>query len=214
MVLKINLIKNKCALAYGGGYTTIMQQLKCSEEEALTIVKNYEEGFKGTSDFAKRGSRFVRKNGYILICPLTGHRMYWWDHKEWLKRQTSFTQEFWEEYRTKHKNTNDSIANLVKMHFKAASKYDRLARNSPPQGTSSIMTKEAVTNIFNWIVDKGYFGKILCCALVHDETCWEYPKEVKDFPNIVKTKMEESAAKYCKSIPIPAEVSVGDYWIH
>ena len=103
---------------------------------------------------------------------------------------------------------------MVKTHFKAASKYDRLARNAPVQGTSSIMTKDAVINIFNWIVDNGYFGKILCCALVHDETNWEYPKELKEFPNIVSKTMEESAAKYCKSLPIPAEASVGEYWIH
>ena len=202
------------ALAYGGGYTTIMASLKCSEEEALTIVKNYEEGFKGTIEFAKKGSAFVRKNGYILICPITGHRMYWWDHKEWLERQKSFTPEFWEEYRQYHKGTTSDVALKVKMHFKAASKYDRLARNSPAQGTSAIMTKEAVTNILNWIVDNGYFSKILCCALVHDETCWEYPKELEEFPNIVKSMMEESAAKYCKSLPIPAEASVDLHWVH
>lgn len=202
------------ALAYGGGYTTIMQSLKCSEEEALTIVKNYEEGFKGTIEFAKKGSAFVRKNGYIIICPLTGHRMYWWDHDKWLERQKSFTQEFWEDYRNNHKGTNSDIAMMVKMHFKAASKYDRLARNSPAQGTSSIMTKDAVTNIFNWIVDNGYFGKILCCALVHDETNWEYPKEIEDFPKIVSSMMEASAAKYCKSLPIPAEASVDICWRH
>ena len=46
------------------------------------------------------------------------------------------------------------------------------------------------------------------------ETCWEYPEEIKEFPNIVSSKMEESAAKYCKSLPIPAEASVGKYWIH
>lgn len=202
------------ALAYGGGYTTIMQQLKCSEEEAKTIVKNYEEGFRGTTEFAKRGSAFVRKNGYILMCPLTGHRMYWWDHKEWLERQKSFTQDFWEEYRTEHKGTGDAVAKEVSMHFRAASKWDRLARNAPPQGTSACMTKEATTNIFNWIVDNGYFGKIRCCAVVHDETNWEFPKEVKEFPHIVKLKMEEAAAKYCKSIEIPAEATVGKYWIH
>lgn len=202
------------ALAYGGGYTTIMQSLKCSEEEALTIVKNYEEGFKGTIEFAKKGSAFVRKNGYILICPITGHKMYWWDHKEWLERQKSFTPEFWEEYRARHKGTSSQTALMVKQHFKAASKYDRLARNSPAQGTSAIMTKNAVTQIFNWVVDNNYFGKILCCALVHDETVWEYPKELSNFPNIVKEFMEQSAAKYCKSIEIPAEASVGDYWIH
>lgn len=202
------------ALAYGGGYTTIMEQLKCSEEEALTIVKNYEEGFKGTTEFAKKGSAFVRKNGYILMCPLTGHKMYWWDHKDWVERQKSFTSEFWEEYRLRHKGTGDTIAKEVSMHFRAASKWDRLARNAPPQGTSACMTKEATTNIFNWIVDNGYFGVILCCALVHDETNWEFPKEIKEFPDIVKTLMEQSAAKYCKSIEIPAEASVGDHWIH
>lgn len=46
------------------------------------------------------------------------------------------------------------------------------------------------------------------------ETNWEYPKELKEFPNIVSKTMEESAAKYCKSLPIPAEASVGEYWIH
>lgn len=202
------------ALAYGGGYTTIMQQLKCSEEEALQIVRNYEEGFRGTIEFAKKGSKFVRENGYIVICPATGHRMYWWDHKDWIERQKSFTPEFWEEYRTKHKGTGDFIAKEVSMHFKAASKYDRLARNSPAQGTSAIMTKEAVISIFNWIVDNNFFGKIKCCALVHDETCWEYPKEIPEFSNIVKQYMEKAAKKYCKSIEIPAEEAVGTCWIH
>lgn len=157
------------ALAYGGEHTTIMQQLKCSEEEALNIVKNYEEGFKGTVEFAKRGAAFVRKNGYILMCPQTGHKMYWWDHKQWLERQKSFTKEFWEDYRENHKGTGDEIAVMVSKHFRAASKWDRLARNAPPQGTSAIMTKEAVVSIFNWIVENKHFGKILCCALVHDK---------------------------------------------
>lgn len=202
------------ALAYGGGYTTIMQQLKCTEEEAKQIVKNYEEGFKGTAEFARRGSSFVRKNGYILMCKDTGHKMYWWDFNDWLERQESFDADFWDEYREKHKGTGDAVALMVSRHFRAASKWDRLARNAPPQGTSAVMTKEATTNIFNWIVDNGYFGKILCAALVHDETNWEYPEEVSQFPKIVKQMMEASAAKYCKSIEIPAEASVGSHWIH
>lgn len=202
------------ALAYGGGYTTIMSQLKCSEEEAKTIVKNYEEGFKGTIEFAKKGSRFVRNNGYIIINPNTGHRLNWWDWKEWKEEQSSFTPKFWEEYRNKHKGTDDNIAKMVSKHFKAASKYDRLARNAPAQGTSAIMTKVAVTDIFNWIVKHGYFGKIHCCVLVHDETNWDYPKEVEEFPKIVKSYMERAASMFCKSLPIPAEASIGDHWIH
>ena len=103
---------------------------------------------------------------------------------------------------------------MVSMHFKAASKYDRLARNAPAQGTSAIMTKVAVTDIFNWIVDNGYFGIIHCCVLVHDETNWDYPKEVTVFPSIVQSCMEKAAAQFCKSLKIPAEPAVGDHWIH
>lgn len=202
------------ALAYGAGYTTIMQALKCTEEEALQIVKNYEEGFKGTIEFARKGAAFVRKNGYILMCPLTGHKMYWWDHKEWLERQQSFTPEFWEEYRSKHKGTGDRIAQTVSMHFRAASKYDRLARNAPPQGTSAIMTKEAVTNLFNWIVDNNYFGIVKIVALVHDEVNIEYPKSMPNTSVILQNFMETAAAKYCKSLPIPAEASVDTHWVH
>ena len=157
------------ALAYGGGYTTIMQQLKCSEEEAKKIIANYEEGFKGTVEFAKRGAAFVKKNGYVLMCKHTGHKMYWWDHKDWLERQKSFTSEFWEDYRVNHKGTGDAIAQEVSMHFRAGSKWERMARNAPAQGTSAVMTKSAVIDIFNWIVDHNYFNKILCCALVHDK---------------------------------------------
>lgn len=213
------------ALAYGGGYTTIMAQLKCSEEEAKTIVKNYEEGFKGTIDFARKGSAFVRENGYIIINKNTGHRLNWWDWQEWKERQKSFTPEFWEEYRIIKEQWQKSgphdfwepkpdILTKVSDHFKTASKYDRLARNAPAQGTSACMTKEATTAIFNWIVDNGYFGIIHCCALVHDETNWDYPKDVTEFPSVVQKAMEQAAAKYCKSLPIPAEASVGSCWIH
>lgn len=86
------------------------------------------------SDFAKRGSAFVRKNGYIIICKHTGHKLYWWDHKEWLERQKSFTPEFWENYKLYHKGTGDEIAKEVSTHFRAASKWDRMARNAPTQG--------------------------------------------------------------------------------
>ena len=50
--------------------------------------------------------------------------------------------------------------------------------------------------------------------MVHDEINCEYPEEYVDFPNILVNIMTESASKYCKSLPIPAEASVGDYWIH
>ena len=42
----------------------------------------------------------------------------------------------------------------------------------------------------------------------------DYPKEVENFPQTLESIMEQAAAKYCKSLPIPAEAQVGSYWKH
>ena len=141
--------------------------------------------------------------------------MYWWDWKHWKEVQDSFTPEFWEEYKTYHKGTGDNIEQEVKQHFKAASKWDRMALNAPTQNTGVDILKTAATELFNWIVDNNYFGKILLCALVHDEQLLEFPEELKDtFPKLLEDIMLKAAAKFCKSVPIPAEAEVSDHWVH
>ena len=202
------------AYMFGAAAHTISQAANCSEEQAQAYIDALDKEFTGVSSFAKRGSKFVREHGYILICPYTGHKMYWWDWKEWKERQTSFTQEFWEDYRLHHKGTGDSVALMVREHFQAAGKYDRMARNSVTQGTGAIIMKEAITQLFRWILENNYFGVIHLCCCVHDEIVCDFPKELDFFPKKLESIMEEAAAKYCKTLPIPAEASVDVCWRH
>lgn len=202
------------AWLFGAAAFTISQSANCSVEEAQEYINRLEEGFKGVSDFAKKGSDFVRKNGFVLINPQTGHRITWWDHNEWLDRQKQFTPEFWEEYKLKHKGTGDYIANTVREHFQAAGKWDRVARNGVTQGTGAIIMKSSLTDLFNWIVDNDNFKKVQICIEVHDEINCYYPEDMIEFPNVLKNIMENAASLYCKTLPIPAEASVGDHWIH
>ena len=202
------------AYMFGAAAPTISTSANCSVEEAQAYIDTLDKAFIGMSTFAKKGAQFVRSHGYILINPITGHKMYWWDWDKWKERQQSFTQEFWEEYRTMHKGTGDDVALEVRQHFQAAGKYDRLARNSVTQGTGAIIMKTAMTQLFKWIINNGYFGIIHICASVHDEICCDYPEEVEDFPKVLESIMEGAAAMYCKSLPIPAEAAVGDHWIH
>ena len=203
------------ALSYGGDYTTLMSSLGISETEAKSIVTNYQEGYKDTMIYAQKGSKFVRTNGYIEINPKFGHRLNWWDFKKWKKRQESFTSEFWEDYEKYHKGTGDSVHLEVKAHFQAASKYDRLARNAPSQGSSSIMTKLALIDLFKWIVENGYFAKVLIVNVTHDEINTEFPKELQDFyPKLVQDIMSKAGKIICTKVEVPAEASVGDCWIH
>lgn len=203
------------ALNFGGGLPAIMQAINCSEEKAKEILSNYENGFRGTAEFAKKGSYLVRQNGYVLMNSITGHKMYWYDHDKWVNKQSSFTPEFWEEYRAIHKGSGDAVALEVSQHFKAASKWDRMARNAPTQGTCAIALKHSQITLFNYILNNGYFGKIKLCALVHDECLWEAPKEIAlDFAKLIEKTMLDTMAIYCKSIPVPAEAEIKDYWVH
>jgi DNA polymerase-1 len=200
---------------FGAAAPTLAATAGCTVEEAQEVVNKLDKAFSGMTAFAKKGAAFVRSHGYIIINPQTGHRLTWWDWDTWKERQKRFNAPgFWDDFKAHHKGTGDALCMEVRHHFQAASKYDRLARNVVTQGTGAIILKSAMTTLFNWIVDNGYFNIIHICVAVHDEINCDYPKEVEDFPNILETIMEQAAAKYCKSLPIPAEASVSDHWIH
>lgn len=186
----------------------------CSLEKAQEFADAYNRGFKGIAKFKVKGSKFVRSHGYIVLNPITGHKTYWWDWEEWCARQKTFTQDFWEEYRRYHKGTNDDVAKLVSMHFKAGSKWDRKALNSVTQGTGAICLKVAARKFFDWVMDNGHFNVVKIVNFVHDELCIEYPESMPELGKMLEKIMEETAAIYCKSLPIPAEASVGKHWIH
>lgn len=202
------------AYMFGAAAPTIAQSAHCSVEQAQEYINRLDKGFSGISKFAKEGSAFVRKNGYVLINKYTGHKMYWWDHDKWLERQKSFTQEFWEDYRINHKGTGSKVALEVREHFQAASKWDRMARNACTQGSGACITKLACTNFFNWIVNNNLFDKVKIVAVVHDEICIEYPKDLQDTYKILEYHMEEASKEYCKFSKIPAKAEVSTHWVH
>ena len=132
------------ACQFGGGWKAIMESLSCSKEEAVDIENGYYNLFQGIKKFKAEGSKWVRNNGYVLICEYTGHKMYWYDWEDWKDRGATFTSDFWDEYRiikNKYleklaawelnkvgpKPQKPSLMELVSMHFKAASKWDRMA---------------------------------------------------------------------------------------
>lgn len=204
------------AKQFGGSAHAISQSLGCSLEEAQKFSDYYDQGFKGVTAFKNKGSRAVRQLGYVLINELTGHKMYWYDWPYWKEVEDKFKSSSWnwDDYKRNHKGTGDRVEQEVKTHFKAASKWDRMALNAPTQGTGACIIKQVSIDLFRWILNNNFFGKVRLCALVHDEAVVEFPKELKEFPKILEDIMEKAAAKYCKSLPIPAEAEVGNHWIH
>ena len=190
---------------FGGGAGAVADALGCSREEAQKFVKAYADGFKGITEFKKRGSAFVRQNGYVLICEHTGHKLYWEDFKKWREIEDLPDYIYKREYSEAER----------KEHEGAAAKWDRMALNAPTQGSGIAILKLSMTLFFKWLYNEGYFNKVLICNLVHDESVIEYPEELKDIvvPKL-KEYMEKGASVLCKKLPIPCVPETGDHWIH
>lgn len=201
------------AVQFGSDGTAVAPQLKISVEQARQLVQNLLNGMTGLKRFKEVKSKFVLSHGYVEILPATGHRAYWYNWEEWKKFQSSMD---WEDYRVNHKGTGDEIAKAVKKHFKDKSEWcDRKSLNLPTQGGGAVVLKVACINWYKWVIDNGYWGKILLCNLTHDEMNTEFPKELKDtYPQIVAKIMKDAAAQFYHKLPIPAEASVGMHWIH
>jgi DNA polymerase I-like protein with 3'-5' exonuclease and polymerase domains len=195
-------------------------------DEARKLVTNLLEGMTGLKAFKEKGSAFVRKNGYVEVIPETGHRVKWWDHDKWMSREKSHDRDYWNDYRevkaeylevlkTNPKAPKPKIMTELSKHFAAASKWDRYALNAPTQGGGAVCLKVASKMLFDWIVDNGYFNKVLLVNLTHDEINSEFPVELKDvYPKIVEDTMAKAGAMFYHKLPLPAVAECGDHWIH
>lgn len=128
------------AKQFGGSAHAISNSLSIPLEEAEAIERAYAEGFAGIEAFKKEGSKKVRSTGYVLINPITGHRLNWHDWKEWIARQKTYDSAFWEHYNylkdtlTEDEWFDNKIRKQVSNDFKLVSKYERMGLNAPTQG--------------------------------------------------------------------------------
>lgn len=194
--------------AYGGNDSTLVAQYGMSSEKAKSIYDNYMKGFPGIAKFQNYQKNFVVKNGYILISPITGHKAFWWDWEYWKKIQSSYTSEFWEEYKLYHKGTGDSVAKKVSTHFKAKTKWEKNACNSPLQGAGAIIFKIFNKMLFDWVVENNYFNIVKFCIPVHDEINIECPKEIaEEVREKVQSIMKEAAKPFLKTLELNSDAS-------
>lgn len=144
---------------FGGSARAIQNSLGCTMQEAKEIADNYNQGFAGISKFKEKGAKFVKEHGYIVICALTGHKVYWEDWEKWREIEDTPYELRIREY-TKEE---------LREHNMAGSKWERLSLNSPTQGSGIIILKFAMVKFFQWIMENNLFEIVKLCDLVHDK---------------------------------------------
>lgn len=204
------------AVGYGSDGTSIAANIGMPIDRVREMVQNLLKGMPGMANFKKEATNFVKKYGYIIINKDTGHRVYWPEWSRWKADADRMDAEFMQNYTLYHKGTDDEVCKMVRRHFQIGHDwFEKNVLNYPIQGGSAIVLKEAMVNLFKWVVRHGYFGKILFCVMVHDECDVECPAEIADdFAKVMQDIMAKAAAKYYHKLPIPAEASIGDHWIH
>lgn len=88
------------------------------------------------------------------------------------------------------------------------SEAERMAINTPIQGTAADIIKKAMINIYSRIVKENLVTKLL--LQVHDELVLEAPEEETDYiKGMVKEEMENV---YSFSVPLKVDVNMGRNW--
>jgi DNA polymerase-1 len=204
------------AVGYGSDGSSIAATIGMPIEKAKDMVAGILKGMPGMASYKKKTGKFLKDNGYIIINPITGHRVYWPEWSQWKAVEDTFTTDFWNDYKAFHQGTNDAVCKKVRKHMKEGHEwFGKNVLNYPIQGGSAVVLKQAAADLFEWVVKHGYFNKILFCVFVHDELDVECPKKIAEkFAKVMEKTMEDAAAMYYHKLKIPSESSIGLYWIH
>lgn len=180
------------------------------------------KGFSGIAKYQQEQRKFVMKNGYILINPLTGHKVFVHDYKKLKLTESKFNEVFWNKYRElKNTDKNHPIVLEVKNYFKRKSDLEKEAINYRIQGTGALCFKLFSIYLYDWIVKSGYLYKVKYCVPVHDEANIEAPDNIaEEAASKLIECMEKAGNYFCDKVYMKADLSRGEdgelptYWIH
>ena len=102
-----------------------------------------------------------------------------------------------------------ALPELASKNFNLRSLGERMAMNTPIQGTAADVIKLAMVRVWRRLREEGLAARLI--LQVHDELIVEAPKdEVKQVSQILKEEME-GAVNF--TVPLTADVSSGDTWL-
>lgn len=100
------------------------------------------------------------------------------------------------------------IDELKNTNYMIRSSGERMALNTPIQGTSADIIKKAMIDIYNKIKEKNLKSRMI--LQIHDELMFNVVNEEKEIlENIVRSSMENA---YKLSVPLSVEIDCGNNW--
>ena len=111
-------------------------------------------------------------------------------------------------YVTTIMNRRRNLEELKSKNFMIRSQGERMALNTPIQGSAADILKKAMVDIYNEFESRKLKSKML--IQVHDELIFNvYNDELDEVRKIVKDKMENV---YKLSVPLKVDINIGSTW--
>jgi DNA polymerase-1 len=105
-------------------------------------------------------------------------------------------------------NRRRNLEELKSKNFMIRSQGERMALNTPIQGSAADILKKAMVDIYNEFESRKLKSKML--IQVHDELIFNvYNDELDEVRKIVKDKMENV---YKLSVPLKVDINIGSTW--
>ncbi|MBP3729310.1 MAG: DNA polymerase I, partial [Lachnospiraceae bacterium] len=101
------------------------------------------------------------------------------------------------------------LPDLKSSHFQLRSAAERMARNTPIQGTAADVMKLAMVRVWQRLRREGFQSRLI--LTVHDELILEAPKEEAEAASRVLREEMEGCADF--SVPLVTEVHLGRSWL-
>jgi DNA polymerase-1 len=105
-------------------------------------------------------------------------------------------------------NRKRTIPELSNKNYMIRSGGERIALNTPIQGTSADIIKKAMVEIANELKKRNLSAKMI--VQVHDELVFDCPKdEFDELKELIREVMENT---YTLNVPLKVDIEYGDDW--
>lgn len=109
----------------------------------------------------------------------------------------------------------DAYVYPVKYFFKRKSASEKQSINYPCQGTGAVMFKTASIFLWEYLLEHDLLFKVKLCVPAHDEWNIEVPEEIaEEMTKVLQDCMSKAGEFFCRKLPMPADATCSDHWIH
>lgn len=201
------------AINYGGSGSTIADNMGITIKEGDAVLNAYMNAFPRLKKYFDECLSDTIRNGYILINPVTGRKRYIYKFKEFKERYHD--NAFWDEYKARKASESipPDMLKRVKEVMAVRSSLFRKSLNSPIQGTSADISKQAGVYILNWLISEKLFGAVKIVNFVHDEYVLECsPNKADMVASKTKYYMEKAGSDFLTALHLVADPIISKKW--